>query len=63
MATSSSATDKGDIQTSSLYNADLAPVTAERRTWSTYNYAALWVSMSVNTLTYILAANLVRASV
>lgn len=59
MATSSSATAKGDIQTSSLYNADLAPVTAERRTWSTYNYAALWVSMSVNTLTYILAANLV----
>jgi len=49
-----------DIQSSSLYNPDLAPVTPERRTWSTYNYAALWISMSVNTLTYILAANLVK---
>ena len=48
-----------NIESSPLYNADLAPVTAERRTWSTYNYSALWVSMSVNTLTYILAANLV----
>ncbi|HEU4416524.1 MAG TPA: NCS1 family nucleobase:cation symporter-1 [Candidatus Angelobacter sp.] len=48
-----------DIRSSSLYNADLAPVPPERRTWSTYNYAALWVSMSVNTLTYILAANLI----
>src|SRR5215467_13377616 len=48
-----------DIQSSSLYNPDLAPVAAERRTWGTYNYAALWVSMSVNTLTYILAASLV----
>jgi nucleobase:cation symporter-1, NCS1 family len=48
-----------DIQSSPLYNPDLAPVPAERRTWDTYNYAALWVSMSVNTLTYILAASLV----
>jgi len=48
-----------DIQSSPLYNPDLAPVPAERRTWSTYNYAALWVSMSVNTLTYILAASMV----
>ena|SRR5215467_4850835 len=48
-----------DIQSSSLYNPDLAPVPSERRTWGTYNYAALWVSMSVNTLTYILAANMV----
>jgi NCS1 family nucleobase:cation symporter-1 len=49
-----------DIQSSPLYNHDLAPVGAERRSWTTYNYAALWVSMSVNILTYILAANLVR---
>lgn len=59
MPTPGSATTKHDIQSSSLYNPDLAPVTAERRTWSTYNYAALWVSMSVNTLTYILAASLI----
>jgi NCS1 family nucleobase:cation symporter-1 len=49
-----------DIQSGPLYNHDLAPVGPERRSWTTYNYAALWVSMSVNILTYILAANLVR---
>jgi len=51
---------KKNIESSPLYNPDLAPVSAERRTWTTYNYAALWVSMSVNILTYVLAANLVR---
>ncbi len=49
-----------DIESSPLYNHDLAPVPVERRSWTTYNYAALWVSMSVNILTYILAANLVQ---
>ncbi len=58
--TPSTATRKSDIQSSSLYNADLAPVTAERRTWSTYNYAALWVSMSVNILTYMLAGGFIQ---
>lgn len=58
--TPSAATRKSDIQSSSLYNPDLAPVTAERRTWSTYNYAALWVSMSVNILTYMLAGGFVQ---
>src|SRR6266403_476484 len=43
------------IQSSSLYNKDLAPVSSERRTWRTYNYAALWISMSVNIPTYMLA--------
>ena len=57
--TSPQTATRNEIHSSSLYNADLAPVTPERRTWSTYNYAALWVSMSVNTLTYILAASLI----
>ena len=48
------------IEDSPLYNHDLAPVPAERRTWSTYNYSALWVSMSVNILTYMLAASLIQ---
>ena len=39
------------IQSSPLYNHDLAPATPEQRHWGTYNYAALWVSMSVNILT------------
>src|SRR6202046_3086411 len=48
------------IESSPLYNPDLAPATAERRTWGTYNFAALWVSMSVNILTYMLAASLIQ---
>ena len=49
-----------DITSSPLYNPDLAPVPAERRTWGTYNYAALWVSMSVNILTYMLAGGFIQ---
>jgi nucleobase:cation symporter-1, NCS1 family len=48
------------IESSSLYNRDLAPATGQQRTWGTYNYAALWVSMSVNILTYMLAASLIQ---
>jgi NCS1 family nucleobase:cation symporter-1 len=43
----------------SLYNDDLAPVPPERRTWGTYNYAALWVGMSVCIPTYMLASGLI----
>ncbi|HTR22997.1 MAG TPA: NCS1 family nucleobase:cation symporter-1 [Terriglobales bacterium] len=48
------------IESSPLYNEDLAPASPERRHWGTYNYAALWVSMSVNILTYMLAASLIQ---
>ncbi len=48
------------IESSPLYNPDLAPASADRRHWGTYNYAALWVSMSVNILTYMLAASLIQ---
>jgi NCS1 family nucleobase:cation symporter-1 len=48
-----------DIRTSSLYNEDLAPVSPNRRTWGTYNYAALWISMSVNIPTYLLASGMI----
>src|SRR5260370_24872012 len=47
------------IQSSSLYNRDLAPVPSERRAWRTYNYAALWISMSVNIPTYMLASGMI----
>src|SRR5262245_20862703 len=46
------------IQTSPLYNHDLAPVPVARRTWSTYNYAALWISMAHCIPTYMLASGL-----
>src|SRR5438270_1174890 len=47
------------IRESSLYNKDLAPVSPDRRTWRTYNYAALWISMSVNIPTYMLASGMI----
>jgi NCS1 family nucleobase:cation symporter-1 len=47
------------IRSSSLYNEDLAPVSPEHRTWGTYNYAALWISMSVNIPTYLLASGMI----
>jgi nucleobase:cation symporter-1, NCS1 family len=46
-------------QDSSLYNEDLAPIPMERRTWGLYNYASLWVAMSVCIPTYMLASGLI----
>src|SRR5688500_11039495 len=48
-----------DIATSPLFNADLAPVPAARRDWTTYNFAALWISMAHCIPTYMLAGGLV----
>ncbi|HEY6763491.1 MAG TPA: NCS1 family nucleobase:cation symporter-1 [Candidatus Sulfotelmatobacter sp.] len=48
------------IESSPLYNPDLAPARPEQRHWGTYNFAALWISMSVNILTYMLAASLIQ---
>jgi len=42
-----------------LWNFDLAPIPPERRTWGTYNYAALWIAMSVNIPTYMLASGMI----
>ena len=53
------ALDLETIRSSSLYNEDLAPVALERRTWSTYNYTALWIAMSVNIPTYMLASGMI----
>jgi NCS1 family nucleobase:cation symporter-1 len=46
-------------QDPTLYNKDLAPVPKERRTWGVYNYASLWVAMSVCIPTYMLASGLI----
>ncbi len=48
-----------DITLSPLWNADLAPTSPDRRTWTTYNIAALWIGMSVVITTYTLASGLV----
>jgi NCS1 family nucleobase:cation symporter-1 len=57
--TNSSSLAAETISSSSLYNEDLAPVPPQRRTWGTYNYAALWISMSVNIPTYLLASGMI----
>lgn len=47
-----------DLSGSPLWNPDLAPTPLARRTWSTYNIAALWIGMSVVITTYTLASGL-----
>ena len=47
-----------DLSASPLWNEDLAPTPLSRRTWSTYNIAALWIGMSVVITTYTLASGL-----
>jgi NCS1 family nucleobase:cation symporter-1 len=47
-----------DLSHSPLWNKDLAPTPAGRRTWTTYNIAALWIGMSVVITTYTLASGL-----
>ena len=46
---------------SSLFNEDLAPVPVKHRDWSTYNYAALWISMAHCIPTYMMASGLIDA--
>ena len=53
-------TTNQDITTSSLYSEDLAPVPESKRTWNTWNYAALWISMSLCIPTYMLASSLIE---
>jgi nucleobase:cation symporter-1, NCS1 family len=48
-----------DTTSSSLYSEDLAPVPSNKRTWDTWNYAALWISMSLCIPTYMLASSLI----
>jgi nucleobase:cation symporter-1, NCS1 family len=44
---------------STLLNKDLAPVPAEARRWGPYEFAALWVGMSICIPSYMLAAGLI----
>ena len=49
-----------DITTSSLHSEDLAPIPERKRRWTTWNYTALWVSMSLCIPTYMLASSLIQ---
>ncbi len=51
--------DQKIIESSSLYSEDLAPIPQNKRTWNTWNYAALWISMSLCIPTYMLASSLI----
>jgi nucleobase:cation symporter-1, NCS1 family len=44
---------------SRLYNDDLAPVPVAKRTWTTWDYSALWISMAHCIPTYTLASSLI----
>jgi NCS1 family nucleobase:cation symporter-1 len=52
---------QGAPENSPLYNHDLAPTTVDNRKWTTYNYAALWISMAHCIPTYMLASGLIAA--
>jgi NCS1 family nucleobase:cation symporter-1 len=50
-----------EISGSPLFNRDLAPVKVADRNWTTYNYAALWISMAHCIPTYMLSSGLISA--
>ncbi|HXJ68930.1 MAG TPA: NCS1 family nucleobase:cation symporter-1 [Verrucomicrobiae bacterium] len=50
--------DAASLEKSPLYNHDLAPIPVAQRSWTTYNYAALWISMAHCIPTYMLASGL-----
>ncbi|HEY8205345.1 MAG TPA: NCS1 family nucleobase:cation symporter-1 [Pyrinomonadaceae bacterium] len=50
-----------EIIASPLFNRDLAPVKVSDRNWTTYNYAALWISMAHCIPTYMLSSGLISA--
>ncbi|HQW43437.1 MAG TPA: NCS1 family nucleobase:cation symporter-1 [Chitinophagaceae bacterium] len=51
---------EGREASSSLINEDLAPVPPSKRTWGTWNYAALWISMSLCIPTYTMASSMIN---
>lgn len=48
------------VHGSRLFNEDLAPVPVARRTWTTWDYAALWISMAHCIPTYMMASGLIE---
>ena len=53
-------TENQNHTNTSLYSEDLAPVASNKRTWTTWNYAALWISMSLCIPTYMLSSSLIE---
>jgi nucleobase:cation symporter-1, NCS1 family len=53
-------TENQNHTNTALYSEDLAPVASNHRTWTTWNYAALWISMSLCIPTYMLSSSLIQ---
>ncbi len=51
--------EQAELESSPLYNADLAPVPPARRHWRAGSFAALWISMAACLPTYMLASSLI----
>ncbi|HSZ41081.1 MAG TPA: NCS1 family nucleobase:cation symporter-1 [Trebonia sp.] len=51
--------DPASIAHSRYANAELVPVPLSQRKWSTYNYVAIWMGMSHNITSYLLASGLI----
>jgi nucleobase:cation symporter-1, NCS1 family len=49
-----------DVSKSPLYSEDLAPVPVNKRTWTKWNLAAIWVGMAVCIPTYLLASYMIK---
>ncbi len=49
------------VQNKNLINEDLAPIPSSKRTWGIWNYAALWISMSLCIPTYMLASGMIKS--
>ncbi|MCX5746435.1 MAG: cytosine permease, partial [Proteobacteria bacterium] len=53
--------DPAKVLGSAIHNEDLAPVPVAKRTWSTWDFAALWISMAHCIPTYMMASGLIAA--
>lgn len=60
IVTSEHRTSNSELDSSPLWNKDLAPTALSQRTWTTYNIAALWIGMSVVITTYTLASGMMQ---
>jgi cytosine/uracil/thiamine/allantoin permease len=53
--------DRAELLESPYANEDLVPTTPEERRWTRWNFAALWVGMSVCVPTYMVAGGLIAS--
>jgi NCS1 family nucleobase:cation symporter-1 len=52
-------TDRSAVTPNGYVNDELLPTPLPQRTWTTYNYAALWMGMAHNIPSYLLASGLI----